>query len=72
MLMAPFVLMFQRSGHQGAQNIIQAVLEDNSYFKSGYFYRDFQLATRENGKVDGLMDISDQLWSKSEEATNLK
>jgi len=40
--------------------------------QSGYFYRDFQLAQRENTKVDGLMEISSQLWSLSEEVTKLK
>ena len=61
-----------RSSKEGAQNIIHAVLEDKSHFKSGYFYRDFQLAARENTKVDGLMEISRQLWSLSEEVTKLK
>jgi len=71
LLLAPIALCFMRTSREGAQNLIQAVLEDQTYFKSGYFYRDFQLAKRENEKVDDLMDISNQLWSLSEEATQL-
>ena len=32
-LLAPIALCFMRSSKEGAQNIIQAVLEDQSYFK---------------------------------------
>ena len=39
--------------------------------QSGHFYRDFQIAKKENEKVDGLMDISTQLWSLSAEVTRL-
>jgi len=70
-LLAPIALCFMRSSKEGAQNIIQAVLEDQEYFKSGHFYRDFQIAKKENEKVDGLMDISTQLWSLSAEVTRL-
>ena len=92
--MAPFAFLFMRTGREGAQNIIHAVLEEDSYFKvisrkkwnckqtaenkkffpfqSGYFYRDFQLATRENKRVDENMEISAQFWALSEEVTKLK
>ena len=33
MLLAPIALCFMRSSKEGAQNIIQAVLEDQEYFK---------------------------------------
>jgi len=71
LLLAPIALLFMRSSKEGSQNIIQAVLEDSSYFQSGHFYRDFQLAKRENEKVDNLMSLSSQLWTISEEATKL-
>ena len=32
-LMAPFAFLFMRTGREGAQNIIHAVLEEDSYFK---------------------------------------
>ena len=33
LLMAPIAFLFMRSGNEGAQNIIHAVLEDADYFK---------------------------------------
>ena len=40
-LMAPFAFLFMRTGREGAQNIIHAVLEEDSYFK---------VISRKNGK----------------------
>jgi len=70
-LMAPFAFLFMRTSQEGAQNIIHAVLEEESFFKSGYFYRDF-FATKENQKVDENMELSPQFWTLSEEVTKLK
>ena len=94
--MAPFAFLFMRTSQEGAQNIIHAVLEEESFFKvdnnsllngflqtiyliiifhffqSGYFYRDFKLATKENQKVDENMELSPQFWTLSEEVTKLK
>jgi hypothetical protein len=66
-LLAPIALIFMRSADEGAQNIIHAVLEDSDQLESGKFYRDFNPSSKENAKVDELLNICDQFWSLSEE-----
>ena len=38
MLLAPIAFLFMRSSKEGAQNIIQAVLEEDQYFKVSYLF----------------------------------
>lgn len=61
-----------RTAAQGAQNIIQAVVEDEEKLCGGGFYKDCKLASAENAKFDGMSDTGRQLWEISEELTGLK
>ena len=64
-----------RTASQGAQNIIQAVLEDEDKLLNGGFYKDCKLASSENAKFDAdltLYDTGRRLWELSEELTGLK
>ena len=67
MLIAPIMLMLQRSPRQGAQNIIFATVEDKSKLKSGEFYRDGEIAVEQTDYVDSLgEDLPAKLWDISE------
>ena len=61
-----------RTAAQGAQNIIQAVLEDKEKLQAGGFYKDCKLASAENAKFDAMSDTGSQLWQLSEELAGLK
>jgi len=71
-LFLPIAFLFMRTAAQGAQNIIQAVVEDREKLCGGGFYKDCKLASAENAKFDGMSDTGRQLWELSEELTGLK
>ena len=64
-----------RTAAQGAQNIIQAVVEDKDKLLNGGFYKYCKLASTENTKFDAdlmVHDTGSRLWDLSEELTGLK
>ena len=60
-----------RSAASGAQNIINAVVEDADNLVNGGFYKECKLATQENSKIDNMKEVSQELWQLSEELTGL-
>lgn len=64
-LLAPFAFMFMRSAKQGAQNIIQAVVEEEQNLKCGGFYKDCKIAQPEEAKLSLLTDVQETLWQTS-------
>jgi len=71
-LFMPFAFMFMRSAWRGAQNIVQAVVEDDQNLVSGGFYKECKIATTENAKLDNLTDTGLQLWEISQKLTGLQ
>ena len=67
----PILFLFMRSAASGAQNIIQAVLEDEDTLVNGGFYQECKLSAEENAKFDDMSDIGQQLWGISENLTSL-
>lgn len=66
-LVAPLMMMIQRTAQQGAQNIIFATLEDKSKLKNGVFYKHGEIAKEETDYVDSLGEgVSKKLWEVSE------
>jgi len=65
LLFAPIAFMFMRSAWRGAQNIIQAVLEDKDNLEQGGFYRECKLATEEMEKLKGKDKDAVKLWEMS-------
>jgi len=70
-LFAPIMFLFMRSAASGAQNIINAVVEDADNLVNGGFYKECKLATQENSKIDNMKEVSQELWQLSEELTGL-
>ena len=70
-MMIPFLFLFVRSSHQGAQNIIHATVQDLQKLQVGGFYRDGKLSVRENEKLDSMSDTGIQLYEVSEKLTKL-
>ena len=68
-LAMPILFLFMRSAASGAQNIIQAVLEDEDTLVNGGFYEECKLSAMKNAKFDDLSDIGQQLWEISEKLT---
>ena len=66
------MFLFMRSASSGAQNIIQAVVEDEDNLVNGGFYKECKLASVENAKMDDMFDVGGQLWEISENLTGLK
>lgn len=71
-LFLPIMFLFMRSASSGAQNIIQAVVEDENNLVNGGFYKECKLAAEENAKMDDMSEIGQQLWEISENLTGLK
>lgn len=71
-LFLPIAFLFMRTAAQGAQNIIQAVVEDEDKLLSGGFYKDCKLASAENAKFDAMSVTGRRLWELSEELTGLR
>jgi len=71
-LFMPIAFMFMRSAARGAQNIIQAVVEEEQNLISGGFYRECRLASKENGKLEEMSEVGLQLWEISENLTGLQ
>jgi len=71
-MFAPFAFMFMRSAWRGSQNILQAVLEESDKLEQGGFYRECKLATNEMKKLEGMADVSTQLWEVSEGLVGIK
>jgi len=71
-LFMPFAFMFMRSAWRGAQNIVQAVVEDDQNLISGGFYKECKIATKENTKLDDMSDTGLQLWEISQKLTGLQ
>lgn len=67
-LFLPIMFLFMRSAARGAQNIIQAVVEDEDKLVNGGFYRECKLAD-ENTGLDAKSQIGKELWRLSEELT---
>ena len=67
----PILFLFMRSAASGAQNIIQAVLEDEDTLVNGGFYQECKMSAEENAKFDDMSDIGQQLWGISENLTSL-
>jgi len=68
-LLAPLFFMIMRSAARGAENIIQAVLEEDEELVPGGFYRECKIAPEENAKLEGLGDVGIRLWDISESLT---
>ena len=66
------MLLFMRSASSGAQNIIQAVVEDENNLVNGGFYKECKLAVEQNAKMDDMAEIGQKLWEISENLTGLK
>lgn len=67
MLVAPIMLMIQRTSIQGAQNIVFATVEDTSNLQNGCFYRDGEIQTEVTDHADSLgADAPERLWKLSE------
>jgi len=58
--------LFQRSSAEGAQNIIQAVVEKKEMLVNGATYRECLFAEEENWKLDSMESARLELWSRSE------
>jgi len=71
-LFMPIAFMFMRSAARGAQNIINAVVEDDQKLVSGGFYKECKVAEKENSKLDDMSDVGMQLWEISEKLTGLQ
>jgi len=71
-LFLPIAFMFMRSAARGAQNIIQAVVEEEQNLISGGFYRECKLASKENAKLEEKSEVGLQLWEISEKLTGLQ
>ena len=67
----PMLLLFIRSAASGAQNIIQAVLEDEDTLVNGGFYQECKLSAENNAKFDDMSENGQKLWEISEMLTNL-
>jgi NAD(P)-dependent dehydrogenase (short-subunit alcohol dehydrogenase family) len=66
-MMAPFMLLLQRSAVQGAQNIVFASIEDKDNLTSGGFYRDGEIQQELSDYIDSLgSDAPEQLWRLSD------
>ena len=68
----PLLYIIMRSAASGAENIIQAVVEDEDNLVNGGFYRECELAAEANAKFDELSEVGQQLWEISENLTALK
>ena len=69
-LIAPILLLIQRTAAQGAQNIVFAVVQDKSKLQSGAIYQDGQIMTKEMEYMDSLgSDVPKKLWDLSEKLT---
>ena len=66
------MFLFMRSAWSGAQNIIQAVVEDENNLVNGGFYKECKLATEANAKMDDMSETGQKLWEISENLTGLK
>jgi len=66
LLIAPFAFMFMRSAWRGAQNILQAVVEERENLEQGGFYRECKLATQEMKKLEAMDKDAELLWKMSE------
>ena len=71
-LFMPIIFVLMRSAASGAQNIIQAVVEDEDNLVNGGYYKECELAAEANAKMDKLSKIGQQLWEISENLTGLK
>ena len=65
LMMLPFLFLFVRTSHQGAQNIIHATIEDLDKLQNGGFYRDGKLSKPENEKLDSMSDTAKKLYETS-------
>ena len=65
----PLLYIIMRSASSGAQNIIQAVVEDEDNLVNGGFYRECELAIEANAKFDELSEVGQKLWEISENLT---
>jgi len=72
LLFLPIAFMFMRSGARGAENIVQAVVEDEQQLVSGGFYRECKLAAEEEVKLTAMAETGRQLWDISERLTGLQ
>mmetsp|Transcript_21156 Transcript_21156/g.32153 ORF Transcript_21156/g.32153 Transcript_21156/m.32153 type:complete len:362 (+) Transcript_21156:153-1238(+) len=67
-LIAPLMLMIQRTSNQGAQNIIHATIEDKEKLQSGMMYRDGEIGTEHMEYADSLgEDLAEKLFNLSEQ-----
>jgi len=65
LMMIPFLFLFVRSSHQGAQNIIHATIQDLQLLQNGGFYRDGKLSVRENEKLELMSETGKELYEVS-------
>jgi len=64
-MMIPFLFLFVRTSHQGAQNIIHATIQDLDKLQNGGFYRYGKLSVRENEKLESMSETGKQLYETS-------
>lgn len=66
-LLAPVLLLVQRTARQGAQNVVFAALESKENLKSGACYADGDIAVRPTRRIDSFgMGGPKALWAVSE------
>ena len=64
--------LFFKSSSEGAETILQAVLEDKENITEGGFYKDCKLAVEENDLYDSMSETGKHLWQLSRDITGLK
>lgn len=71
LLVAPLMLMIQRTSTQGAQNIIHATIEDKDKLQSGMMYRDGEIGTEHMEYANSLgEDLPEKLFNLSDQLLN--
>lgn len=71
-MMIPFLFLFVRSSHQGAQNIIHTTIQDLEKLHAGGFYRDGKISSRETEKLDAMSETGKQLYEISMSMTKIE
>merc|ERR1712029_582189 len=72
LLFIPMMMAFVRTGHQGAQNILFAVLQESDKLVNGGMYRDGELVSPTDDKVNQMVDECRKLWEVSSKLVDLE
>jgi len=71
-IMIPLFFIFVRTAFQGAQNILYSVLQSDDKQVNGGLYRDGDLVTATDDKVNESKEANEKLWNISAIAVNLE